>query len=129
MKKQTLGFGKNLLIVAFLPMTIPLLLSQGALADTLKTKDFRVTITNNCPEGTVVCNNVTYYGINVKTNASLKLRGRTVHTSCADGVTPCRFIGYEFFNGNYRYFVTEQGSLQVYQNGKLVLNQRGNWQH
>ena len=129
MKKQTLSFGKNLLIMAFLPMTIPLVLSQAALADTLKTKDFRVTITNNCQEGEVVCNNVTYKGVNVNTNASIQLRGKTVHTLCADGVTPCRFVGYQFSNGNYRYLVTEQGSLQVYQNGKIVLNQRGTWEH
>lgn len=129
MIKQTLSFGKNLLIIAFLPMTIPLVLSQAALADTLRTKDFRVTITNNCPEGEVACNNVTYHGVNVNTNASLQLQGRTVHTSCADGVTPCRFVGYEFSNGNYRYLVTEEGRLQVYQNGKIVLNQIGNWEH
>jgi hypothetical protein len=129
MKKQTLSFGKNLLIIAFLSMTISLVLSQAALADTLRTKDFRVTITNNCQEGEVVCNNVTYKGVNVNTNASIQLQGRTVHTLCADGVTPCRFVGYEFSNGNYRYLVTEEGRLQVYQNGKIVLNQRGSWEH
>jgi hypothetical protein len=128
MIKQTLSFGKNLLIIAFLPMTSLLVLSQAALADTLRTKDFRVTITNNCPEGEVACNNVNYHGVNVNTGASVQLLGRTLHTSCADGVTPCRFVGYEFSNGNYRYLVTEEGSLQVYQNGKLVLNQRGNWE-
>lgn len=129
MKKQTLSSVKNLLIVAFLPMLAPLVLSQAALADTLRTKDFRVTITNNCPEGQVACNDVTYYGVNINTNASIQLQGRTVHTSCADGVTPCRFVGYEFSNGNYRYLVTEEGRLQVYQNRKIVLNQRGNWEH
>jgi|SRR6476469_1847960 len=128
MKKQTLSFGKKLLIAAFLPMTIPLVLSQAALADTLRTKDFRVTIINNCQEGQIVCNNVTYKGVNVNTNASIQLRGRTVHKLCADKVTPCRFVGYQFSKGNYRYLVTEEGSLQVYKNGKLVLKQRGKWE-
>lgn len=129
MRKQILSVGRNLSTTAFLSMTIPLLLSQVALADTLRTKDYRVTITNNCPEGEVTCNNVSYYGVNVNTNASIQLQGRTVHTPCADGVTPCRFVGYEFSNGNYRYLVTQEGSLQVYKNGKIVLSQRGNWEY
>lgn len=128
MKKQTLSFGKNLIILASLPILAPLVLSQAVLADTLRTKDFRVTITNNCPEGEVVCNNVIYQGVNINTGASIQLKGKTVHTLCADQVTPCRFVGYEFSKGNYRYFVTQEGRLQVYQNGKIVLNQRGNWE-
>jgi hypothetical protein len=109
-------------------MAALLLFSRSVLADTLKTKNFRVTITNHCPEGYVACNNVTYYGVNLNTGASIKLTGRTVHTLCADEATPCRLVGYEFSNGNYRYFVTEEGRLQVYRGGTLVLNQRGNWE-
>ncbi len=128
MRKQSLSFGKFLSRIALLPIATVLLFSTSALADTLKTKDFRVTITRNCPEGNVTCNNVTYQGVNVNTGAAIRLRGRTLNTTCADGVTPCRFIGYEFSNGNYRYLVTQEGRLQVYQSGKLVLDQAGSWE-
>jgi hypothetical protein len=113
--------------IALAPIATFWLLGQAALADTLRTKDFRITITNNCPEGNVVCNNVTYRGVNVSTGASIQLRGKTLHTRCADRVTPCRFVGYEFPNGAYRYVVTENGRLQIYQGNKLVLDQSGTW--
>lgn len=113
--------------IALAPIATVLLLGQAALADTLRTKDFRITITKNCPEGNVVCNNVTYRGVNLSTGSSIQLRGKTVHTLCADRVTPCRFVGYEFPNGVYRYLVTENGRLQVYKGNKLVLDQNGTW--
>ncbi len=97
-------------------------------ADTLRTQDYTVTISRNCPEGNVVCDRVAYDGTNVKTGESLQLQGKTIHTTCADGVTPCRFMGYEFFNGDYRYVVTQDGHLQVFQDGTLILDQIGNWQ-
>lgn len=125
--KETRNYRRMLLGIALFPIAALLLPSQAALADTLRTKDFRVTITNNCPEGNVTCKDVTYYGTNLKTGASIQLTGKTIHTLCADRVTPCRFLGYEFSNGNYRYVVTENGRLQVYQGRKLVLDQKGNW--
>lgn len=126
-RKGTRNYRRMLLGIALFPIATLLLPSNAALADTLRTRDFRVTITNNCPEGNVTCNDVTYYGTNLKTGASIQLTGKTVHTLCADGVTPCQFLGYEFSNGKYRYVVTENGRLQVYQGRKLLLDQRGNW--
>ncbi len=128
MKKQSLAFGKILSIIALPAILAPLVLPRIALADTLRTQNYRVTITVNCPEEEVVCNDVTYDGSNVNTGESLQLQGRTVSTLCADGVTPCRFIGYEFFNGDYRYLVTEEGRLQVSINGEIILDQSGNWE-
>ena len=102
--------------------------SKTALADTLKTKNFIVQITRNCPEGEVVCNDVSYTGTRLKTGASVKLTGRTVYRLCADKVTPCQFLGYEFINGDYRYLVTESGTLRVYKQKKLLLEEKGSWQ-
>ncbi|MBF2028162.1 MAG: hypothetical protein IGS48_15585 [Oscillatoriales cyanobacterium C42_A2020_001] len=111
-----------------LTATLTLLTIQAAIAETLQTRNFRVTVTRNCAEGSVTCNDVTYVGRNRRTGESIRLRGKTLHTLCQDGVTPCRFLGYEFRNGVYRYLVTEDGTLRVYQGQKLILNERGTWQ-
>jgi hypothetical protein len=97
------------------------------LAETLQTRNFIVNITRNCPEGEVVCNNVSYTGTSLKTAESIKLTGRTVYRLCSDRVTPCQFLGYEFINGNYRYFVTESGIIRIYKNGRLLLEESGSW--
>jgi hypothetical protein len=53
--------------------------------------------------------------------------GSTSHSICADGVTPCRFLGYRFQNGNTTYLVDEDGSLRVLQGDKLLLEEQGEW--
>jgi hypothetical protein len=112
--------------MTLLPLSI-LLLAEGVLAETLKTKSFNVTITRNCLEESVTCNNVTYVGRDLITGKSIRLKGRTMHRLCADRVTPCRFLGYEFRNRNYRYLVTTEGTLQVYQGTKILVNEEGTW--
>lgn len=107
--------------------TLVLLSTTVVWADTLKTKSFKVDIKRNCPEGNVTCNNVSYKGTDLRTGKSLRLTGKTVNALCADGVTPCRFLGYQFQNGSYRYFVSEAGTLQVYQGKKLLLQETGTW--
>ena len=122
-----IGFNNTLLTAAILLLSICLSWSKTGLAETLKTKNFIVHITRNCPEGEVLCNNVSYTGTRLKTGASIKLTGRTVYRMCGDGVTPCHFLGYEFLNGDYRYFVTEGGTLRVYKEKKLLLEENGSW--
>ncbi len=116
---------KSVLSFVLLPIATLPLFSSLANAETLKTKNFSVKITRNCAEGNVTCDNVTYSGKNLKTGASIRLTGKTIHTTCADGVTPCRFLGYEFRNNKYLYRVTEDGKLQVFQGKKLILQEEG----
>jgi hypothetical protein len=104
-----------------------LCLTEGAIAETLTTKQFRIEIQRNCAEGNVTCDRVSYRGKDLKTGKSIRLSGRTLHSLCADGVTPCQFLGYEFRNRNYRYIVTDSGLLRVYQGQKLLLSQQGTW--
>lgn len=101
--------------------------SSVVVADTLKTKNFIVKIMRNCPEGEVVCNNVSYTGTRVRTGDSIKLTGRTVYRLCADNVTPCQFLGYEFVNGDYRYFVSDTGTLKIYKKKDLLQQENGSW--
>ncbi|MDJ0554592.1 MAG: hypothetical protein QNJ68_09165 [Microcoleaceae cyanobacterium MO_207.B10] len=121
----------NLLITKFFIFATTwfwLLLCSTALARTLITKNFKITISSNCQEGQVSCNNVSYEGVDLNTGKSIKLIGKTVHRTCGDGITPCQFIGYEFRNGNYRYIVTEDGTLLVYEAEKLLLQESGTWE-
>jgi hypothetical protein len=105
-----------------------LCLIEGAIAETLITKQFRIDIQRNCEEGNVTCDQVSYRGKDLKTGKSIQLSGKTIHTKCADGVTPCRFLGYEFRNRGYRYIVTDGGQLRIYQGQKLILSQSGDWE-
>jgi hypothetical protein len=117
----------NVLVATVLLLIVCVIWCNTALAETLKTKNFVVQITRNCPEGEVVCNNVSYTGTSLKTGASIKLTGRTLYRMCADKVTPCQFLGYEFLNGHYRYVVTESGTLTVYKQQKLLFEESGAW--
>jgi hypothetical protein len=118
-----LNFKKYAALLALLPVAT--LWTQAAHAETLKTKNFKVTITRNCPEGNVTCNNVTYFGKDLRTGKSISLTGKTIHTTGADGVTPGRFLGYQFRNNEYVYRVTTDGILEVYQGKKLILQEKG----
>ncbi len=119
----------NVSLTTVLLLIVCVMWFNTALAETLKTKNFVVQITRNCPEGEAVCNNVSYTGTRLKTGASIKLTGRTVYRMCADKVTPCQFLGYEFLNRDYRYFVTESGTLKVYKQKKLLLEEKGSWRN
>jgi hypothetical protein len=127
MKDKFLRYFAQTAKVSLLPISVLLFLGQAASAETLTTPNFTVTITRNCPEGYVTCDDVTYMGINRQTKQSIRLQGQTHHTLCADGVTPCAFVGYIFRNGNFQYFVSRSGDLQVYENEKLIMEERGTW--
>ena len=94
------------------------------------TPRYHVSITHNCAEGVVVCDDVTYLGSNKKTGASIELRGSTKHAPCNDGVTPCRFLGYSFDNDGTTYFVSEEGNLVVTDpQGRILLQEQGSWDY
>jgi uncharacterized protein (TIGR03066 family) len=93
----------------------------------LVTSSFTIQINVYCEEGNVTCNNVEYIGVNKKTGKSIRLVGKTKHTVCADKVTPCRFMGYEFQNGKTYYRVLEDGNLLVVEGNKVLLEQQGEW--
>ena len=104
-------------------------INDAEVTKTLKTKNFQITIWSGCIEGSVTCDKVFYEGTNINTGDSLQLVGKSLHTLCADEITPCRFLGYEFLNGNYRYILTEDGSLSVYQGETLIKEEQGTWQN
>ena len=102
------------------------LAAVSSLADTLTTPSYKITVVC-CDEYVVSCDTVKYVGVSRKTGKSIALTGRTVHTTGADGVTPSRFLGYEFKNGRTSYFVGDDGELRVTQGSKILVEERGSW--
>lgn len=96
--------------------------------EVLLTPGFRVVVKRRCPEGMVVCDRVSYLGVDRQSGASLRLMGKTRHVTCADGVTPCRFLGYEFRHGAYLYMVSDDGRLEVSRSGTILRSEQGEWQ-
>lgn len=112
----------------FLLFPILFLFAGQAPASTLTTPSFTIQIKVNCAEGNTTCENVTYKGTSKKTGKNIILRGKTKHSMCPDGVTPCQFQGYEFKNGSTYYEVLENGNLLVIRGKKILLEEKGNWE-
>jgi hypothetical protein len=115
-----LNINKFIFYFILFPLAEIVALATVAGAETLKTKSFEIKITRLCEEGNVICNRVTYIGKNLKTGKSIRLTGKTVNNSKS-----YTFLGYEFRNGKYRYFVTTTNLLQVYKGRQLILEEQG----
>jgi len=94
---------------------------------TLETPGFTVKITQQCEEGNVTCDDVRYVGTSKKSGKAIALRGKTMHSLAADGVTPGAFQGYVFKSGRVTYTVFADGRLVVTEGKKTLVNQRGEW--
>lgn len=46
----------------------------------------------------------------------------------ADGVSPCRFLGYDFKHRQLSYFVSDDGLLRVTRGSKTLAEEAGQWQ-
>lgn len=113
---------KNMIVFLALVVSFPVL------AQELVTPNYVITIERNCAEGNVTCDDVTYTGESKQSGNSITLKGTTWHTLCADGVTPCRFLGYRFENANVTYYVTEAGKLEVVRNEhEILVSEEGQW--
>lgn len=99
----------------------------AATPQVLVTRDFTVTITAQCAEGTVGCDDVLYTGVDRRNGKSLTLHGKAVMHDCTGTRTPCHLEGWRFDNRGTVYNVTSAGVLEVTQAGKQLLRQAGSW--
>ena len=109
---------------------LPALAAAAAAAprtQVLDTPGYTVTIEIRCPEGEVACADVGYRGVSKRSGRALTLAGHSAHVPCADGVTPCRFLGWDFANGATRYFVGADGRLLVRNGAKVLVDEAGAW--
>jgi len=93
---------------------------------TLETPSFKITVDVRCPEGEVICDDVTYVGVNKKSGETVSLTGKTLHHLDADG-TPTRFLGYIFKNKDVTYFLSEDGQLRISRGEEVLLKENGTW--
>jgi len=118
------------LVFIFILIAYTALLFNLSHAATLTTKNYVVDITHNCEEGVVACDDVTYIGKSKRSGASIELKGQTWHLTCADGISPCRFIGYIFKNGDITYKIYESGTLRVtHEDGRILVDETGEWSY
>lgn len=114
-----------LIVVAYMS---PVQGAETRRVQTLDTPHYVVTIESLCREGEVTCDQIRYEGVSKRSGNSIRLIGHTLFSLCADKVTPCRFLGYQFRNGNVTYQILEPGILRVIQDQSIVLiNEQGRW--
>lgn len=106
------------------------IMSSAAFAETLTTDSFIIQIEQGCEEGEVTCDTMRFIYSAVGAEQEQTVVGTTVHTTCADGVTPCAFQGYEFSADGANYFIHHTGVLKVTDcKGNQLLVEHGQWQY
>ncbi|MBK6508764.1 MAG: hypothetical protein IPG06_04435 [Haliea sp.] len=81
------------------------IMSSVVSAETLTTDNFIIQIERGCEEGEVTCDKVRFIYSPVGFDKKQTVFGKTVHTTCADGIAPCAFQGYEFIADGAKYFL------------------------
>lgn len=105
-------------------------ISSVVSAETLITDNFTIRIEHMCEEGEVTCNTIKFIYSPIDVNKKETIMGKTMHTLCADGITPCRFQGYQFFADGAKYLIYNSGVLEVMDSeGNQLLVEQGTWQY
>ena len=105
-----------------------LVFSSTAWGETLTTGTYTIVIEVLCEEGNVTCDKVEFSMEVAGSDQNLKYTGNTMHSKCADGVTPCAFQGYEFAVDGATYILYNSGVLVVIdKKGNQVLSEQGTW--
>jgi hypothetical protein len=103
------------------------LVCGSVMARTLDTAHFRVVINCLDAKSEAGCERASYDGTNKEKKATIHLVGRQLMQMCADKVTPCHSLGYEFTNGNTTYLISEDGHLKVMDGSKVLVDEVGEW--
>lgn len=106
------------------------IMSSAVSAETLTTDNFIIQIERGCEEGEVTCDTMRFIYSPVGIEKKQVVVGKTVHTKCAGGITPCAFQGYEFLADGAKYFIHNSGVLEVTDSeGNQLLVEQGKWQN
>jgi hypothetical protein len=96
-------------------------------AETLITPSYEIEI-GSCPEGHVSCDTISFVVKNIESGSESSYVGGTLHTLCADGETPCRFLGYQFTSKIGQFNIYDTGTLVINDaDGQAVLIEEGSW--
>ena len=114
-----------------LAIIILLTLSSFSHPDVLVTPSAKAIINQLCEEGEVTCSKVKLELVEVSSGTTLHAFGKTMHSICSDGTTPCAFQGWEFYNRNgvASIFITPAGKVTMQnQEGEVTFEESGTWQ-
>lgn len=110
-------------------MMLLYLLWSSVLGQTFRTDNFEFEFHNECGEGKVTCKKVRVFFSPIGIKLKLEALGRSIHSLCADGTTPCRFVGYELRSDGVRYIVYGFGVLSVMDDsGNELFQEQGFWE-
>jgi hypothetical protein len=106
------------------------LISFIASAESLITPSYEIVVEWKCGEGYVSCDNIDFKVTNKVDGSINTYIGKSNHSVCADGVTPCKFQGYEFNVGELNYSLYMRGLIEVVKNNnEVVLSEKGEWHY
>jgi hypothetical protein len=96
-------------------------------ADQLRTSSYEIEI-GSCPEGYVSCDTIPINVKELNTGIVTAYTGETLHTLCADGETPCRFLGYQFTGDVGQFYIYENSTLEIKDDSnQTILVEEGSW--
>ncbi|MCG7564206.1 hypothetical protein [Pseudoalteromonas sp. McH1-42] len=114
----------------YLAPIILCLLSCLANAESLNTPSYEIVIKWKCGEGYVSCDNIEFNVKNKIEGTTNTYIGKSIHSLCVDGVTPCKFQGYEFNTDELNYSLYMRGLIEVVKNNnEVVLSEKGEWHY
>lgn len=114
----------------YLASIIVFLFSLSAHAESLITPSYEIAVEWKCGEGHVSCDNIEFKITNKNNGATNTYIGKSSHSVCADGVSPCKFQGYEFNVGELNYSLYVRGLIEIAKsNSEVVLSEQGEWQY
>ena len=108
---------------------VSILAAANTLADTLITPSYSIEINAKWTEYELSCDHVKFTAFDRKSGKSITLIGKTIHAVGADRVTPSHFLGYEFRHGRTKYFVGDDGELQITRGSKVLVQETGEWKY
>jgi len=104
--------------------------SSVVFGETLITDNFTIQIEHGCKEGEVTCEKIKFTYSPAGIEQKKIVMGKSLHTKCADGITPCAFQGYEFLADGAKYVIYKSGVLEVIDNeNNQLLVEQGKWHY
>lgn len=107
---------------------VALIFSSLAYGEKFVSDNFSIEMEPQCAEGEVACSHIKFTITVPGAEKSSVIYGKSKYAMCADGVTPCRFQGYEFMSDGSRYFINSVGLLVVTdEQDNVLLTEVGKW--
>lgn len=97
-------------------------------AERIETPTFDILVKWMCEEGHVSCDNITFSVENQRDGTTRHYVGESIHSLCADGESPCRFLGYRFRAGCMSFTLYSHGYIEVVSEELgVLLSEEGQW--